>query len=210
MQPSEFCWRSVTANCASEFIRNIPRSTSPSLADDVFSDAARSRIQAEQSAHARNLPEGLRAASAIAAYLEANSADSLNLLRDLEPYAVSNYLVLDDTTRINLELIANYSGDRKGSLLTVLDRTVTPIGARRLKQWLLYPLLDETAIRARHDGVQELVENFSLRQELKHSPGKDPRSRTARGAHRGRDGYPEGSGRDQTNLARGARAARRN
>ena len=63
------------------------------------------------------MPEGLRAASAIAAYLEANSADSLNLLRELEPYAVSNYLVLDDTTRINLELIANYSGDRKGSLI---------------------------------------------------------------------------------------------
>ena len=80
---------------------------------------------------------------------------------------MSNYLVLDDTTRTNLELIANYSGDRKGCLLAVLDRTVTPIGARRLKQWLLYPLLDESAIRARHDGVQELVENFSLRQDLK-------------------------------------------
>ena len=51
--------------------------------------------------------------------------------------------------------------------MAVLDRTRTPMGARRLRQWLLYPLLDERAIRARLDGVQELVENFSLREELK-------------------------------------------
>ncbi len=49
----------------------------------------------------------------------------------------------------------------------ILDRTVTPMGARRLRQWLLYPLIDETAIRARHESVQELVENYALRQELK-------------------------------------------
>ena len=53
-------------------------------------------------------------------------------------------LVLDETTRTNLELIANYQGDRKGSLLAVIDRTLTPMGARRLRQWLLYPLLDES------------------------------------------------------------------
>ncbi|HVO93754.1 MAG TPA: DNA mismatch repair protein MutS, partial [Terriglobales bacterium] len=77
-----------------------------------------------------------------------------------------------DTTRINLELTVNHLGDRRGSLLAVLDRTVTAIGARRLKQWLLYPLLDDSAIYARHDGVQELVESFSRRQELRHSLAK--------------------------------------
>ncbi|HMF51527.1 MAG TPA: DNA mismatch repair protein MutS [Candidatus Saccharimonadales bacterium] len=169
VQPSELLLAQRDGKLRERIYKEYPSVHFTMLPDDLFTDAARRRIQAEQAGHAGNLPEGLRAASAIAAYLEANSADSVNLLRELEPYALSNYLVLDDTTRINLELIANYSGDRKGSLLTVVDRTVTPIGARLLKQWLLYPLLDETVIRTRHDGVQELVENFSLRQELKHS-----------------------------------------
>src|SRR5262249_1577220 len=58
------------------------------------------------------------------------------------------------------------SGDRKGSLLAVIDRTHTPMGARRLRQWLLYPLLDERAIAARHDAIQELVDGFELREDL--------------------------------------------
>ncbi|MGH7927776.1 MAG: DNA mismatch repair protein MutS, partial [Candidatus Binatia bacterium] len=65
------------------------------------------------------------------------------------------------------ELVTAYDGQRKGSLLAVLDRTLTPMGARRLRHWLLYPLLDKRAIRARLDGVQELVENFSLREDAK-------------------------------------------
>jgi DNA mismatch repair protein MutS len=172
VQPSELLLAQHDGRLRERIYKEYPAVHFTNLADGAFSDAARSRIQAEQAERAGNLPEGLRAASAIAAYLEANSADSLNLLRDLEPYAVSNYLVLDDTTRINLELISSHAGDRKGSLLAVLDRTVTPMGARRLKQWLLYPLLDESAIRARHDGVQEWVENFSLRQDLRHSLAK--------------------------------------
>ena len=103
---------------------------------------------------------GIRAASAVIGYLESNAADSLQVLRDLEPYVASSYLVLDETTRINLELVSNYQGDRKGSLLAVIDRTLTPMGARRLRQALLYPLLDEQAIRDRHEGVQELVDQF--------------------------------------------------
>ena len=75
--------------------------------------------------------------------------------------------MLDEATRINLELVSNYQGDRKGSLLAVIDRTLTPMGARRLRQCLLYPLLDEQAIRERHEGVQELVDHFQMRQELK-------------------------------------------
>src|SRR3990172_5768823 len=111
---------------------------------------------------------GVRAASAIIAYLDANTPESLKVLRDLEPYMASAYLVLDETTRTNLELIANYQGERKGSLLAIIDRTVTPMGARRLRQWLLYPLRDGEGIGERQDGILELVENFALRQDLKH------------------------------------------
>jgi DNA mismatch repair protein MutS len=132
-----------------------------------FSSAARARVEPIGRDALRLGDEGIGAASAILAYLENNAPDSIKLLRHLEPYAASNYLVLDETTRVNLELVANYRGDRTGSVLTILDRTLTPMGARRLRQWLLYPLLDEAEIASRHEGVQELVERFTLREELK-------------------------------------------
>ena len=94
-------------------------------------------------------------------YLESNAAECVKAVRDLEPYVASHYLILDETTRINLELTQNYQGERKDTLLAVIDRTLTPMGGRRLRQWLLYPLLDPPAIRDRLEGVQELVESFS-------------------------------------------------
>ncbi|HYY24226.1 MAG TPA: DNA mismatch repair protein MutS [Candidatus Udaeobacter sp.] len=136
------------------------------LEESFFSDCSAARLSADDSANVGGKELGIRAASAIVSYLEANAPESLKLLRDLEPYVASHYLVLDEATRVNLELLASYQGDRKGSLLAILDRTWTPMGARRLRQWLLYPLLDEKKIRERQDGVQELVEHFQLRQEL--------------------------------------------
>jgi DNA mismatch repair protein MutS len=118
--------------------------------------------------HGADLPvEGARAATAIVNYLRANIPESVKLLRDLHAYVVSNFLILDETTRVNLELIATAQGERRGSLLAILDRTQTSFGARRLRQWLLYPLLDEAAIGARYDAVQELAEGFASREELK-------------------------------------------
>ena len=137
------------------------------LPEGSFSQVAASRVVGRPLSELARWDEGIRAASAVVSYLETNAAESLEVLRDLEPYAASNYLVLDETTRVNLELASNYQGERKGSLLAVIDRTATPMGARRLRQWLLYPLLDEKAISERQDGVQELVENFHTRQELK-------------------------------------------
>jgi DNA mismatch repair protein MutS len=109
----------------------------------------------------------VRAASAVVSYLESNHPEALKALRSLELYEASNYLVLDETTRANLELVTGYDGTRKGSLLAVLDRTRSAMGARRIRQWVLYPLLEERAIRARLDGVQELVESYTLRQDVR-------------------------------------------
>jgi DNA mismatch repair protein MutS len=116
---------------------------------------------------ASNRHEGIFAASAILKYLEANAGEYLKVIGSLDFYVASHYLVLDDNTRRNLELVSSYAGDRKGSLLSVIDRTETPMGARRLRQWLLYPLMETTAIRERQAGVQALVENYPLRQDLK-------------------------------------------
>jgi DNA mismatch repair protein MutS len=139
------------------------------VAEESFTRAALARVSPGTVFDERDWDDALRAASAVMAYLDTNIAEALKVLRDLELYESSNYLILDETTRVNLELVTAYDGQRKGSLLAVLDRTLTPMGARRLRHWLLYPLLDERDIRARLDGVQELVENFSLREDVKSS-----------------------------------------
>jgi DNA mismatch repair protein MutS len=68
-------------------------------------------------------------------------------------------MLLDDTSRQHLELISSSDGTRDGSLLSVLDETLTPIGTRTLCNWIVYPLMDLEAIRARHDAVEELFEH---------------------------------------------------
>src|SRR5919106_1210779 len=166
IQPSELLLGSRESRLRERLYKEYPLIHFTAVSNEAFGDAANSRIAPNDAARLAELADGLRAASAIVKYLEANAAESLKLLRDLESYAVSHHLVLDEATRTNLELVVNYQGDRKGSLLAILDRTLTSMGARRLRQWLLYPLLDEQAMRERHDGVQELVERFALRQEL--------------------------------------------
>jgi DNA mismatch repair protein MutS len=167
IKPSELLLAERAATLREQLQNTFPAVHLTLLADSFFSEMAAGRLVKQPVAEAPQLQAGIRAASAVIGYLESNAADSLQVLRDLEPYVASSYLVLDETTRINLELVSNYQGDRKGSLLAVIDRTLTPMGARRLRQALLYPLLDEQAIRDRHEGVQELVDQFQTRQELK-------------------------------------------
>jgi DNA mismatch repair protein MutS len=167
VKPSELLVAERAAVLREQLQKTFPAVHLTLLADSFFSEMAAGRLVKERAPEASHWQAGIRAASAVVGYLESNAADSLQVLRDLEPYAASGHLVLDEATRINLELVSNYQGDRKGSLLAVIDRTLTPMGARRLRQCLLYPLLDEQAIRQRHEGVQELVDQFQTRQELK-------------------------------------------
>jgi DNA mismatch repair protein MutS len=111
--------------------------------------------------------QGLRSVSGIMAYLEENLPEALKVLREPEPYRASHYVMLDDMTRRNLELERSLQSDRKGCLLWVLDRAITPMGTRRIRQWMLYPLMDEKGIRLRLDGVEELVERYGERQSLR-------------------------------------------
>ena len=76
----------------------------------------------------------------------------------VETYGLDHYLMVDETTCKNLELLNNIqNGTRRGTLLDTLDRTITAMGARLLKQWIRYPLIDEKKIQARHDAVEEAV-----------------------------------------------------
>src|SRR5205823_1293684 len=88
-------------------------------------------------------------------------------LRAPESYAPAGFLQLDGATRRNLELLETLGGDRRGSLLWVLDQTASPMGARGLRDWLLYPLLDAAAIGRRLDAVEELVDAVELRASVR-------------------------------------------
>ena len=112
-----------------------------------------------------------RAAAALAGLLSCLRAQLVPLehLRRPEPWEADGFLAIDDTSRRNLELVEASGGGRKGSLLGVLDRTLTPTGARRLRRWILYPLLDPAAIGERLDGVEELACEAPLRDELRQS-----------------------------------------
>jgi len=73
-------------------------------------------------------------------------------------YQAAEYMLVDETTRRHLELVASTDGSRRGSLLDVLDETMTATGARTLANWIVYPLLSLDAVHARHDAVEELFD----------------------------------------------------
>jgi DNA mismatch repair protein MutS len=114
------------------------------------------------------LTGAVRAAGGLLHYLTETQKGSVSHLRPPTTFHTRDYMVLDEATRRNLELAATlHDGRRKGSLLGVLDRTVTAMGGRRLKHWISRPLVRVEAIRDRHRAVQELVEKSLLRDDLR-------------------------------------------
>jgi DNA mismatch repair protein MutS len=113
------------------------------------------------------VPAALLAAAAALYYLRDNRKAALPHIRDIIVSRRSQHLALDPATRRNLEITASMAeGKRSGSLLGCLDRTGTAMGARRLKQWLSYPLIELEPIRQRLGAVEELLESPDLREEL--------------------------------------------
>jgi len=112
------------------------------------------------------MPLAIQAAGALFAYLGDNQKESLARLTGLAAYDLGATMLLDAQTRRNLELFSPTSrGDAKGlSLLSVLDHTKTPMGARLLRRWLGQPLLDLAAIRQRQDAVAALHADSRLRR----------------------------------------------
>jgi DNA mismatch repair protein MutS len=108
-----------------------------------------------------------RAASALLAYLGENQPFALSHAPRLTHYELGETVILDASTREHLELFRNSEdGGRKGSLIEALDRTRTPLGARRLARWIGYPLRHPEAIRIRQAGVEWLSSSDRQRQRL--------------------------------------------
>ena len=110
----------------------------------------------------------IRAAGAVLGYLCETQKTSLDHIDRLIPYRVGNCLEIDEATRRSLEITRTMrDGRRDGSLLAVLDRTVTAMGSRMLAEWVASPLTDCEAINARLDSVEELITDGTLRRELR-------------------------------------------
>ncbi|HET7009777.1 MAG TPA: DNA mismatch repair protein MutS [Anaerolineales bacterium] len=115
------------------------------------------------------LPLAVRAAGAILDYLGETQPGALSLLTGISTYTFDEFMVLDGSTRRNLELTETLrTGETKGSLLGVIDATLTPMGRRMLRVWIGKPLLDRGRIEARLDQVEALVRDGLWRAEVRH------------------------------------------
>ncbi len=113
------------------------------------------------------MPGATRAAGALLHYIKQTQKAQLDHVERCIPYSTADYLVMDSSTLRNLEVFANIrTGGREGTLLSLLDRTRTAMGARRLKDWLLHPLKEKGPINDRLDAVEELVEARMKRAEV--------------------------------------------
>ena len=113
------------------------------------------------------------AAGALIYYLHETQKQEVEHILSLHTYTIANFMVLDADTQRNLELTASIrDGSSKGTLLEVLDETVTPMGGRKLRQCILQPLLKPAEINARLHAVGELKDRIGLQEELREALNK--------------------------------------
>ncbi|MFH1637359.1 MAG: DNA mismatch repair protein MutS [Candidatus Woesearchaeota archaeon] len=109
----------------------------------------------------------VQASGALLCYLQETQLNALKHISRISLVHESSEMVLDSSTIRNLELVGNIrDGSRRGSLLSVLDRTVTSMGSRLLRRWIKEPLLDVDEIRKRLNAVEILKKNRILHEEL--------------------------------------------
>jgi DNA mismatch repair protein MutS len=113
------------------------------------------------------LTVGVQAAAGALAYLRATQGEKLGHLTRLQRLHTGDAMALDATAVETLELVDGGGGRARDSLFGVLNETVTPMGSRLLRQWLLRPLLDPDAIRARQDAIEALANAPDVRHVLR-------------------------------------------
>ncbi len=115
-----------------------------------------------------DMPHAISAAGAVLQYVRDTQRNNLAQIASLRAYSTANFMVLDPFTRRNLELTETIRSRKiEGSLLGILDRTTTAMGARLLRAWISQPLLEIGRLNARLDAVEALVADEALRIELR-------------------------------------------
>ncbi|MGH2562272.1 MAG: DNA mismatch repair protein MutS [Thermomicrobiales bacterium] len=112
-------------------------------------------------------PFAIVAAGALLQYVQDTQVGGVHQIAALSTYSLDQFMTLDAQTRRNLELTESGSGERRHSLIGVLDQARTSMGARLLRRWIGQPLLDLEELRERHDRVEFFVEDALTRAEIR-------------------------------------------
>ncbi len=123
------------------------------------------KVQSLDGFGCQDLLPAIGAAGAVLHYVETQLRRSVSHLRALQVYRTDSYVLIDASSQANLDLVTSRSGGAKASLLGAIDRTSTPMGARKLRNWVLHPIRNLETLVARQDVVEALIrESFVLNQ----------------------------------------------
>jgi DNA mismatch repair protein MutS len=166
VQPAEVLVREDQAGLFREVRGLVAREAYVFLPDHAtFTLREQFAVQSLDGFGCAELPLAVGAAGAIVHYLRSELRRTLAHFTRLQVYRNTQFMVLDAATQANLELVQSRGGTRDTSLLGALDRTVTPMGARRLRDWILHPLCDLAVLGARQQMIADLLaEPFLLGQ----------------------------------------------
>ena len=155
LDPSEVLIECGATELESLCKQSLPNAAIRTVGPAEEASALRETLTDEQAADLEQQSAAGRAAALVLDYARAHQAASQ--IHEATRYAAGDRLVLDDAAVRNLELVRTLDGERRGSLLELLDETKTPMGARTLRSQLLEPLTDVERIRRRHDAVELFV-----------------------------------------------------
>ncbi len=145
------------------------------LKDELFEvDSARARLLRQFKTHSlegfgcEEWRAGIAAAGALLRYVDMTQKAELAHITGISSYSLSEFMIVDEATKRNLELFETiWTGAKRGSLLGVMDQTVTTMGARMLRAWLQYPLLDLDQIKLRLNAAEEAKEKLPVRRSVR-------------------------------------------
>lgn len=113
------------------------------------------------------MKQGVTAAGVVMNYLQETQKENLLHIKSIRRHDVGDFIVLDPSTKRNLEISSSISGSSEGTLFSVLDKTETPMGGRMLKRWIHQPLVKLESVQQRLNAVAELVQGGSQRSEVR-------------------------------------------
>ena len=157
-------WRSQMGECAVQVLE--PESFDYSRAHQRLLDQF--QVHSLEGFGIRDLPLAVSAAGAILDYVKITQRKGAEHIRRVVPYERSDYMIIDEVTARHLELFRSwYDGSPRGTLLHLLDRTVTSMGGRLLRAWMHYPLLQIKAIEARQEAISCFREHEAIRAQVR-------------------------------------------
>ncbi len=165
LDPAEVLLESGAPELEALCTQSLPKAALRAVELTADAECLDELLSAEQAAELSTEAPAARAASLVLGYARKHQADCQ--IHTAILYAAGDRLVLDDAAVRNLELVRTLDGERRGSLLHLLDETKTPMGARALRSRLLEPLTDIERIRRRHDAVELFFTNARSRDQAR-------------------------------------------